>query len=93
MDGQSQASINDLQAEIGQLRADLGKIADTLKTIVSDEAREGYARVRGAAAEAQARAARTTEAVGHEISDRPFTSVATAFGAGILLGLLFGRRS
>ncbi len=92
MDGNSQANIGDLQAEIGQLRADLSKITETLKTIVSDEARTGYARVRGAAEEAQARATRTAEAVGSEIADRPFTSVATAFGAGIVLGLLFARR-
>jgi ElaB/YqjD/DUF883 family membrane-anchored ribosome-binding protein len=93
MDGNNQANIGDLQAEIGQLRDDLAKLADTLKIIVSNEAREGYARARGAAEDAQARAAKTADAVGHEIADRPFTSVATAFGAGILLGMLFSRRS
>ncbi len=93
MDGNGQANIGELQAEISQLRADLGKITETLKTIVADEARGGYARVRGAAETAQQSAVKTAEAVGNEISERPFTSVATAFGAGIVLGLLFGRRS
>ncbi len=93
MDGDGQANIGDLQAEIGQLRSDLSKIADTLKTIMSGEAKERYAQVRGAAEGVQQRATQTAEVVGQEISERPFTSVATAFGAGILLGLLFGRRS
>ena len=82
MNANKQADIGDLQAEIAQLRADLSKIADTLKAIVSNEA--------GATC---ARASDTAEAVGHEISERPFASVATAFGTGIVLGMLFSRRS
>ncbi len=92
MDGNKQANVSDLQAEMAQLREDLAKVTDTLKHMASGEAQAAYGRVRSAAEEAQARATKTAEAVGNEISDRPFTSVATAFGAGILLGMLFSRR-
>jgi len=82
MNADKDADIGDLQAEIAQLRADLAKTADTLKAIVANEA--------GATCE---RMSDTAEAVGHEISERPFTSVATAFGTDIVLGMLFSRRA
>jgi ElaB/YqjD/DUF883 family membrane-anchored ribosome-binding protein len=86
------ADIGDLQAEMAQLRADLAKLADTLKSVVSDEAAARYEKVREAAREAQARASKAADAVGQEIAERPFAAVAAAFGAGLVLGMLFSRR-
>lgn len=93
MNAKSETDIGDLRAEMEQLRTDLSKIGETLKAIATERAEATYERARGAAREAEARATQTAEAVGEEISARPFTSVATAFGVGILLGMLFTRRS
>lgn len=93
MNTKAEADVGELKAEIAQLREDLSKLADTIRAIASDEAEAGYERVRNAAREARTRATEASDAVGKEIADRPFTSVATAFGAGIVLGMLFARRS
>ena len=93
MDARSDTDIESLRAEMEQLRADLAKVGETLNTIVSGRAEAAYERVRGATEKAAAQASHAAESVGNEISTRPFTSVATAFLVGAMIGMMASRRS
>lgn len=68
-----------LRADLDQLRNDIVKLGDTVKTVIADGRDAAYARVRRSAAE--------------EIEERPFATVLSAFGIGLVVGLLFSRRS
>lgn len=92
MDAKTESAGESLQAEMRQLRADLSKIEGTLKAIVAERADATYGHVRDTARKAAAQASHVTESLENEIRARPITNVATAFGVGIVLGMLFGRR-
>ena len=82
----------DLREEVAQLRADVASLTDTLRGMaresgdaVRDRARDGVERL-----ESQSR--EQAERAGQAIEERPFTSVVSAFGIGIILGILMDRR-
>ena len=89
----AQAEYEELRKELDQLRSDIAGLTRTLKDIASEEGSAAYDKVRKSANKAQEQAAHTMEAVGHELSERPFTSVVSAFILGLLIGMLSGRRS
>lgn len=74
-----------LRAELANLRADLGRISETLKDVVKHGRDE-------AAEKLQDEIGRRTERLSREIEQKPLTAVFTAFGLGVLLGMLFGGR-
>lgn len=82
-----------LRKEMDQLRSDVTALMNTLKGIAADESGSAYETVRRSARKAQEQAAQTAGAVGQEIGERPFTSVLSAFSIGLLIGVLFSRRS
>lgn len=82
-----------LRKELDQLRSDITALTRTLKEIASDQGSAAYEKVRRSAQSAKDEAVHAAGAVGHEISERPFTSVLSAFSAGLLIGMLFSRRS
>jgi len=82
-----------LRKEIDQLRSDVAALVNTLKGIAADETGSAYESVRRSAQKAQEQAQQTVGAVGQEIGERPFTSVLSAFSIGLLIGVLFSRRS
>ena len=83
-----------LQTEIKQLRADFAKIAGTMRDIASNSVAGAGQQVQGSTEKVWTEVKRHAENVGAEIENRPVASALTAFGAGILLGLLLnGRRS
>jgi len=82
-----------LHKELDQLRADVAALMNTLKGIAADETGSAYESVRRSAHKAQEQAAQTAGAVGQEIGERPFTSVLSAFSIGLLIRVLFSRRS
>ncbi|MBK8174584.1 MAG: DUF883 family protein [Rhodospirillales bacterium] len=81
-----------VRAEMEKLRADFASMGRTLKELAADVGTDAYARVREGTDKARQRAGVAAESVTHTIEDRPLTSVLTAFGVGLLLGVLFGRR-
>lgn len=89
----AQADIETLRKELDQLRSDVTALTRTLKDIASDQGSAAYESVRRSAQRAQEQAAQTAGAVGQEIGERPFTSVLSAFSLGLLIGMLFSRRS
>jgi len=92
MTTQTDADIEKLRSEIRQLRSDIGQIGETLKAIVADQSGAAYERVRQSTEKAQKKAADAMDSVAHEIEERPFTSTLSAFGVGLVLGMLFSRK-
>lgn len=82
-----------LRAEITALRNDLGSVVHTIRDMGAERGTAAYERMHEAAEQARAKGHRAAEAVAEGVEHRPFTSLASAFGIGLLLGLLFsGRR-
>lgn len=82
-----------LRAEITALRSDLGAVIHTIKGMGAERGTAAYERVHEAADRARAQGHRAAETVAEGVEQRPFTSLASAFGIGLMLGLLFsGRR-
>lgn len=90
----SNTDIAALQSEIKQLRADFAKIAGTMREIASNRVSEAGQQMQQSSEKVWTEVKRQAGNVGREIEDRPVASALTAFGAGILLGLLLnGRRT
>lgn len=89
----AEAGNETLRKELDQLRSDIVALTRTLKDIAADQSGAAYEKVRQSAQSAKEEAAQAVGAMGHEIGERPFTSVLSAFGVGFLMGILFSRRS
>ena len=81
-----------LRAELANLRADLGRISETLKDVVKHGREEAVGKASEAAEKLQDEIGRRAERLSNEIEQKPLTAVFTAFGLGVLLGMLFGGR-
>jgi ElaB/YqjD/DUF883 family membrane-anchored ribosome-binding protein len=92
MSDQTQDDLKTLRAELAQLRADFGKIAETMQNIVKDGSADAIGRARQAAEKLREDVSQKTERLAQEIEQRPLTAALTAFGIGLVLGLLFGGR-
>lgn len=82
-----------LRKELDQLRSDIAALTQTLKDIAGKEGNAAYQSARQSAQRAQEQAAQTVGAVGQEIGEKPFTSVLSSFSLGLLIGMMFSRRS
>ena len=83
-----------LQTEIKQLRTDFAKIAGTMRDLASNSVAEAGQQVQASTEKVWTEVKRQAGTMGREIEDRPVAAALTAFGAGILLGLLLnGRRT
>jgi ElaB/YqjD/DUF883 family membrane-anchored ribosome-binding protein len=85
--------IEKLRAEMTQLRGEISQIGETLKAIAADRGAAAYERVRQSGEALQQQAKDAIDSAAREIEQRPFTTVLSAFGIGLLLGALLGRRA
>jgi|HubBroStandDraft_1064217.scaffolds.fasta_scaffold377346_2 ElaB/YqjD/DUF883 family membrane-anchored ribosome-binding protein len=92
MANQTDTDIVALQAEIKQLRADFAKIAGTMRDTASNGVAGAAEHVQASAAKAWTGVTHQAQNLGREIEERPFTSALSAFGIGVVLGLLLGGR-
>jgi ElaB/YqjD/DUF883 family membrane-anchored ribosome-binding protein len=90
---QTDTDIEKLRAEMAQLRSEILQIGETLKTIAADRAAVAYEKVRQSAEGLQQQAKDALDSAVREIEQRPFTTTLFAFGFGLLLGMLFSRRT
>lgn len=91
----STATENDvtaLAAEMKQLRSDFVKIAEILQTTVRDAGSDAMQQARAKGEEAWNQAKAKTDDIVELIESRPVASTATAFGIGMLLGMLMHGR-
>ena len=90
------ADVDALRADLDALRGDLAQILDTLKIKTTNRAESEIdamrKRIERLAGDVQSTGRDTARAVGEQIEERPFTSLAMAFAAGLALGRLFDRR-
>lgn len=80
-----------LKKDMEQLRHDLSALADAVKQTSQQRAQEGVNAAKEKFDEVRQQAAGQAEQVGNQIKDRPFTSVLTAFGVGLLIGKIISR--
>jgi ElaB/YqjD/DUF883 family membrane-anchored ribosome-binding protein len=66
---------------------------NTLKDLAAGETGKIHEKLRNATEEVKAKAEGTKDKVLHEFQEHPLSSFFGAFGIGLLLGLLFSRRS
>lgn len=84
--------VDKLKADIDELRKDVATIARLLKDLGSAKGQEAFERAGEIGERARRRAADAEERISHEIEERPFASVLTAFGVGFVIGKLLDSR-
>jgi len=91
MADQPSADIAALQTEIKQLRADFAQIVGTIRDLASDSVAAAGQQAQAQTEKVWTEVKRQADSVTREIEERPVAAALTAFGAGILLGLLLNR--
>ncbi len=81
-----------LRDDLDALRKDVSKLTDDVRGIASERVSAARDRARDTAYRARDRGEAVASEVGHRIEERPLTSVAVAFGVGMLIGRLLDRR-
>jgi ElaB/YqjD/DUF883 family membrane-anchored ribosome-binding protein len=92
MADQTSADIAGLQTDIKQLRADFAKIAGTMRDLASNSVAGAGQQVHASTEKVWSEVKRQADSVSQEIEQRPLAAALTAFGAGVLLGLLLNSR-
>lgn len=103
MKGTAQRSAADLRSELSSLKNDLDSLVNRSSSMSDDELTQAHAQLmakfssvrhaaKGIANEASRQLNRSMETTTEYVKDKPMQSVAVAAGAGLLLGMLFGRR-
>ena len=81
----------DNDAELDKLKADLATLRRDVSSLTEALRERGTARARAAADGVRDQATQAAQTVSHQIEDRPYTSVLTAFGIGLVIGRLLDR--
>ena len=81
-----------LQGEIERLQANLDATVKKMRDLRVGQLSNGQDSTLAQVDRMWSEVKRQAQQVGHEIEERPLISTATALGAGIALGLLFGAR-
>ncbi len=84
--------VKKLTDDVGELKAGFTRIAETLADLVRQSSHEAATRFQGTAEETWAEAKQKFEGVKQKIHEEPVTAAVAAFGIGLLLGILLGRR-
>lgn len=88
----TEPEVTALKSEIKRLQAGLDAAVDKLRGLDGDKLSNGHDSTLASAERMWTEMKRQVQQVGHEIEERPLVSAATALGAGIAIGMLFGGR-
>lgn len=91
MPTQTDKELEKLKAEFSALRSDIADLAKTLKKISNDRVGQGRERIKKGADQSREQAREAVNAIESEIGERPWASLAAAFGAGFILGKVLSR--
>lgn len=86
------AAGNTVEDDLAALRADLKSLTATISGLAKDKSDNVRAKLGETADKAIASGKQTTENIQDTVRDRPITSVAIAFGVGMLIAHLLDRR-
>lgn len=89
---QTQKDFDALRKDLEALRTDLNALTKSLRDLVGDKVEQAKAEVHEAGERVQKSAREARDNLGGQIEERPFTALFSAFGIGMILGALFGRR-
>lgn len=81
----------ELQEQLDALRKDFGDLTTTLKDMTTTYAKAGQDRVKDAADSAGRQAKESFNRAQDEVEAHPYTSMAVAFGVGLVLGKILDR--
>jgi len=87
----TQASNQELQDQMNALRKDFSDLTQTMKKMTSDYAKEGQDKLREKADYAQQQARESFHKAQAEVETHPYTSMAVAFGVGLVIGKILDR--
>lgn len=84
--------VKTLSDDVNELKTGFTRLAETLSDLVRQRGQEAAARFEATAEDTWGEAKEKLEDVKKKIHEDPITAVGVAFGVGLLIGLLFGRR-
>ena len=88
----TQADVETLQAEIKKLREDFASLSETLRDVLRHGSTETIAKARESGERLWGEARKHARGLTDEIEEKPVIAALTAFGVGIVLGMLFSHR-
>jgi len=89
---ETETNVEALAGEFKQLRKEFTRIASLLEQTARTAGAEAANRARAAGDRVWAETQSTADNVAEKIKEQPLASAGVAFGVGVLLGLIFGRR-
>lgn len=89
---ETERNIDALAGEFKQLRTEFTRLASLLEQTARSAGAEAANRARAAGDRVWAETQSGADQVAEKIKEQPLASAGIAFGVGILLGLIFGRR-
>lgn len=92
MSSATDSDLEALQAEIKKLRGDFASLNETVRDLLRHGGADALGKARESGERVWSEARRRVEGVAAEIEEKPVTSAVTAFGIGIVLGMLFSSR-
>lgn len=88
----SERNVDALAGEFKQLRGEFSRIAELLEKTAKAAGAEAASRARAAGDYVWSETQNHADDLAERIKEQPLASAGVAFGIGILLGLIFGRR-
>ena len=89
---ETEADVQALSGELRQLRAEFVRLGQLLEATARNAGNEAAQAARATGEKAWSEVKRGADELTQRIESRPVTAAATAFGIGMVLGLLFGGR-
>lgn len=87
----TQASNQELQEQLNALRKDFSDLASTMKNMTAEYAKEGQDKLKDTADKVQRQATDSFNKAQGEVEAHPYTSMAVAFGIGLVIGKILDR--
>ena len=88
----TESDVQALSDELKRLRAEFTKLGQLLESAARNAGSEAAQAARATGERAWSEVKKSADDLTQRIEARPVTSAATAFGIGVVLGLLFGAR-
>lgn len=93
--GYAYSDVDDVEETVADLKEDVTALSDELEGTASEAMRRTMRRIEDTVADlyetVAEQSSRGVEAIERQVDERPWTSLAVAFGLGCVIGMLVGR--